>query len=125
MLFEVIFIDIPTSENIEDLKSQISSYQDEVVCFIYEPLIQGAAGMLMYNAEDLNGLMKFCRANEILMIQDEVFTGFGRTGKLFASNHLSESPDIMCFSKGLTGGTMPMGITTCSNEIYNAFLSDD
>ena len=125
MLFEVIFIDTPTSENIENLKAQISAYQDEVVCFVYEPLIQGAAGMLMYNAEDLDKLMKFCRANDILMIQDEVFTGFGRTGKLFAANYLSEKPDIMCFSKGLTGGTMPMGITTCSNEIYNAFLSDD
>jgi adenosylmethionine-8-amino-7-oxononanoate aminotransferase len=125
MLFEVIFIDTPTSKNIEDLKAQISAYQDEVVCFIYEPLIQGAAGMLMYHAEDLDNLMKFCRANEILMIQDEVFTGFGRTGKLFAANYLSEKPDIMCFSKGLTGGTMSMGITTCSNEIYNAFLSDD
>ncbi|MBD3906278.1 adenosylmethionine--8-amino-7-oxononanoate transaminase [Chryseobacterium sp. Ch-15] len=125
MLFEVIFIDIPTSENIEDLKAQISTFQDDIACFIYEPLIQGAAGMLMYNAEDLDNLMKFCRANEILMIQDEVFTGFGRTGKLFAANHLSEKPDIMCFSKGLTGGTMPMGITTCSNEIFNAFLSDD
>lgn len=125
MLFEVIFIDTPTSENIEDLKAQISTYQDEVVCFIYEPLIQGAAGMLMYHAEDLDNLMKFCRANDILMIQDEVFTGFGRTGKLFAANYLSEKPDIMCFSKGLTGGTMPMGITTSTNEIFEAFLSDD
>ncbi|MBO6186488.1 MAG: adenosylmethionine--8-amino-7-oxononanoate transaminase [Chryseobacterium sp.] len=125
MLFEVIFLDIPTSENIEDLKAQISTFQDDIACFIYEPLIQGAAGMLMYNAEDLDNLMKFCKSKEILMIQDEVFTGFGRTGKFFAANHLSESPDIMCFSKGLTGGTMPMGITTCSNEIYNAFLSDD
>ncbi|MBW3521245.1 adenosylmethionine--8-amino-7-oxononanoate transaminase [Chryseobacterium sp. NKUCC03_KSP] len=125
MLFEVIFIDTPTSENIEDLKAQISAYQDEVVCFIYEPLIQGAAGMLMYNAEDLDNLMKFCRANDILMIQDEVFTGFGRTGKLFAANYLSEKPDIMCFSKGLTGGTMPMGITTSTNEIFEAFFSDD
>lgn len=125
MLFEVIFIDTPTSENIEDLKAQISAYQDEVVCFIYEPLIQGAAGMLMYNAEDLDNLMKFCRANDILMIQDEVFTGFGRTGKLFAANYLSEKPDIMCFSKGLTGGTMPMGITTSTNEIFEAFFSED
>lgn len=59
------------------------------------------------------------------MIQDEVFTGFGRTGKLFAADHLSEMPDIMCFSKGLTGGTMPMGITSCSEDVFNAFLSDD
>lgn len=125
MLFEVVFIDTPNSENIESLKIQIKDLADEVACFIYEPLVQGAAGMLMYDAEDLNTLMKFCREQKILMIQDEVFTGFGRTGKLFAANHLSEQPDIMCFSKGLTGGTMPMGITTCSKEIFNAFWSDD
>ncbi|AZA54942.1 adenosylmethionine--8-amino-7-oxononanoate transaminase [Chryseobacterium sp. G0201] len=125
MLFEVIFIDTPTSENLENLKNQIKKYATDIACFIYEPLIQGAAGMLMYEAQDLDELMKFCREQEILMVQDEVFTGFGRTGKLFAANHLSEKPDIMCFSKGLTGGTLPMGITTCSNEIYNAFLSED
>ncbi|AYN02062.1 adenosylmethionine--8-amino-7-oxononanoate transaminase [Chryseobacterium sp. 3008163] len=125
MLFEVIFIDTPNSGNLENLKKQIRNHANEIACFIYEPLIQGAAGMLMYDAEDLDELMKFCREQEILMVQDEVFTGFGRTGKLFAANHLSENPDIMCFSKGLTGGTMPMGITTCSNEIYNAFLSDE
>ncbi|KMQ68520.1 adenosylmethionine-8-amino-7-oxononanoate aminotransferase [Chryseobacterium sp. FH2] len=125
MLFEVIFIDIPNSENLESLQSQIKNISDEIACFIYEPLVQGAAGMLMYDAERLNELMKFCREQGILMIQDEVFTGFGRTGKLFAADYLSESPDIMCFSKGLTGGTMPMGITTCSGKIFNAFLSDD
>lgn len=125
MLFEVVFIDTPTSENLEALKEQINDLADEVACFIYEPLIQGAAGMLMHSPDDLSHLMKFCRAKGIIMVQDEVFTGFGRTGKLFAANHLTEKPDIMCFSKGLTGGTMPMGITTCSDEIFNAFLSDD
>ena len=125
MLFEVVFIDTPNSENLEGLKLQIQAVADEVACFIYEPLIQGAAGMLMYQAEDLNNLMAFCREQKVLMIQDEVFTGFGRTGRLFAANYLTEQPDIMCFSKGLTGGTMPMGITTCSHEIYDAFWSDD
>ncbi|KUJ53008.1 adenosylmethionine--8-amino-7-oxononanoate transaminase [Chryseobacterium sp. JAH] len=125
MLFEVIFIDTPTSENLESLKNQILNHGDDIAGFIFEPLVQGAAGMLMYDAEDLDELMKFCREQKILMIQDEVFTGFGRTGRLFAANYLLEKPDIMCFSKGLTGGTMPMGITTCSNEIYNAFLSDE
>ncbi|MGC5745235.1 adenosylmethionine--8-amino-7-oxononanoate transaminase [Chryseobacterium sp. NFX27] len=125
MLFEVIFIDTPNAENLESLKLQIKDLAEETACFIYEPLVQGAAGMLMYEAEHLDELMKFCRSKEILMIQDEVFTGFGRTGKLFAANHLTEMPDIMCFSKGLTGGTMPMGITTCSQDIFNAFLSDD
>lgn len=125
MLFEVVFIDAPTAENLGSLKTFIKSISGEIACFIYEPLIQGAAGMLMHKAEDLSELMKFCREQKILMIQDEVFTGFGRTGKLFAANHLSEQPDMMCFSKGLTGGTMPMGITSCSQEIFNAFLSDD
>ncbi|GAB0157852.1 adenosylmethionine--8-amino-7-oxononanoate transaminase [Chryseobacterium sp. Alg-005] len=125
LLFDVVFIDVPTSENITGLKQQIHEIKDEIACFIYEPLVQGAAGMLMHKAEDLSELMRFCRTQEILMIQDEVFTGFGRTGKLFAADYLSEQPDIMCFSKGLTGGTMPMGITTCSDAIYNAFLSED
>jgi len=125
MLFEVIFIDTPNAENLESLKIQIKDVAEETACFIYEPLVQGAAGMLMYEAEHLDELIKFCRSNEVLMIQDEVFTGFGRTGKLFAANHLTEMPDMMCFSKGLTGGTMAMGITTCSQEIFNAFLSED
>ncbi|WP_263603058.1 adenosylmethionine--8-amino-7-oxononanoate transaminase [Chryseobacterium sp. PET-29] len=125
MLFEVVFIDAPTSQNLDSLKAFIKNISDEIACFIYEPLVQGAAGMLMHKAEDLAELMKFCREQKILMIQDEVFTGFGRTGKLFAANHLSEQPDIMCFSKGLTGGTMPMGITTCSQKIFDAFLSED
>ncbi|WP_312174380.1 adenosylmethionine--8-amino-7-oxononanoate transaminase [Chryseobacterium sp.] len=125
MLFEVVFIDAPTSQNLDSLKAFIKNISDEIACFIYEPLVQGAAGMLMHKAEDLSELMKFCREQKILMIQDEVFTGFGRTGKLFAANHLSEQPDIMCFSKGLTGGTMPMDITTCSQEIFDAFLSED
>lgn len=125
MLFDVIFIDPPTRENLVPLKMFIADIKDEVACFIYEPLVQGAAGMLMHAPEDLSVLMSYCREQRILMIQDEVFTGFGRTGALFAADHLSEQPDIMCFSKGLTGGTMPMGITTCSDEIFNAFLSDD
>lgn len=124
-LFEVIFIETPTEENIESIKKQIAELADEVACFIYEPLVQGAAGMLMYEAAYLDELMNFCRKKRILLIQDEVFVGFGRTGKIFAANHLSEVPDVMCFSKGLTGGTMPLGVTTCSDLIYNAFYSKD
>ena len=125
LLFEVEFIDLPTEENIQDLKSQISSLKSELACFIFEPLVQGAGGMIMYDAKYLNELMAHCRRENVLMIDDEVFTGFGRTGKNFASDHLTEQPDIMCFSKGLTGGTMALGVTTCSTQIYDAFLSDD
>src|SRR5471030_3228854 len=125
LLFEVEFIDLPDESNIENLKSQISNLKSFLACFIFEPMVQGAGGMLMYEANFLNELMAHCRKENVLLIADEVFTGFGRTGKRFACDHLTEQPDIMCFSKGLTGGTMAMGLTTCTQEIYNAFLSED
>jgi len=125
LLFEVEFIELPNAENIKQLKSRISYLRSELACFIFEPLVQGSAGMLMYEAGYLNELMAHCRQEGILLIDDEVFTGFGRTGKPFACNHVSEQPDIMCFSKGLTGGTMAFGLTTCTLQIYDAFLSED
>ncbi|MGM7552125.1 adenosylmethionine--8-amino-7-oxononanoate transaminase [Myroides odoratimimus] len=125
MLFEVLFIDVPTAENLESIKKTIDTHAEETICFIYEPLVQGAGGMLMHKAEHLSALMSHCKERDILLIQDEIFVGFGRTGQLFAANHLSESPDIMCFSKGLTGGTLPLGITTCTEDLYQAFYADD
>jgi adenosylmethionine-8-amino-7-oxononanoate aminotransferase len=125
LLFEVEFIDLPNADNIESLKSQISNFKSETACFIFEPLVQGAGGMLMYEAQYLNELMVHCRKEQVLLIADEVFTGFGRTGKRFACDHITEQPDIMCFSKGLTGGTMALGVTTCTQTIFDAFLSDD
>jgi adenosylmethionine-8-amino-7-oxononanoate aminotransferase len=124
MLFDVIFIDVPTESNLNDIKKVIDSHKD-ICCFVYEPLVQGAGGMLMHKAEDLSELLAFCRSKKILLIQDEIFVGFGRTGKMFAANHLSTAADVMCFSKGLTGGTMPLGVTTCTQEIYDAFYSND
>lgn len=124
-LFEVVFIDVPTADNLEVLKQIITREAADIACFIYEPLVQGAAGMLMHSAEYLSVLMAFCRENGILLVQDEVFVGFGRTGELFAVDHLTEVPDVMCFSKGLTGGTMPLGMTTCTQDIYEAFYSND
>lgn len=125
LLFEVEFIDLPAAENIEDLKSQISNLKSQLACFIFEPLIQGSGGMLMYEARYLNELIIHCRKEGVLTIDDEVFTGFGRTGKPFAANHITGQPDIMCFSKGLTGGTMALGLTTCTQQIFDIFLSDD
>ncbi|MBC7655531.1 MAG: adenosylmethionine--8-amino-7-oxononanoate transaminase, partial [Oligoflexus sp.] len=125
LLFDVEFIDLPSKENLPNLKSQISHLRSELACFIFEPLVQGAGGMLMYKAEDLDELILHCKKENVLTIADEVMTGFGRTGKLFASDHLNQKADLMCFSKGLTGGTMPLGVTSCTQEIYNAFLSDD
>ncbi|MBW4891348.1 adenosylmethionine--8-amino-7-oxononanoate transaminase [Mucilaginibacter sp. HMF5004] len=125
LLFDVEFIDLPNADNIDQLKTQISHIKSELACFIFEPLIQGSGGMLMYEAKYLDELMAHCRAEQVLTIADEVMTGFGRTGKRFACDHLQQQPDIMCFSKGLTGGTMALGVTTCTQQIYNAFLSDD
>lgn len=125
LLFEVIFIDTPTKDNLPDIIQTTAPYVQDIACFVYEPLIQGSGGMLMHKAEDLSALMHYFRTQHVLMIQDEIFVGFGRTGKLFAADHLTESPDVMCFSKGLTGGTMALGITTCKQEIYDAFYCDD
>src|SRR2546428_4064632 len=101
LLFEVEYIDVPTESNLEELKTKISAVGNQISSFIFEPLIQGAGGMLMYEPQHLDELIKICRDNDILIIADEVMTGFGRTGKLFASYYLNEQPDMMCFSIGL------------------------
>lgn len=93
--------------------------------FIFEPLVQGAAGMVMYEPEALDELMRICQDNKVLTIADEVMTGFGKTGKIFATNYLVEKPDMMCLSKALTGGTIPMAITTFTQDIFDAFYDED
>ncbi len=124
-LFEVIHLPLPNAENLSHLKEQIINLGEDVACFIFEPLILGAGGMLMYEALHLDELLLTCKNQQILTIADEVMTGFGRTGKLFASQYLTNQPDLMCLSKGITGGTMPLGVTSCKQEIYDAFLADD
>jgi adenosylmethionine-8-amino-7-oxononanoate aminotransferase len=94
---------------------------DEVAAFIFEPLIQAAGGMRMYSTQLLDNLIRHAHAKNVICIADEVFTGFGRTGKLFASDYLVNKPDIMTLSKGITGGTMPLGVTTCSDKVSTAF----
>jgi adenosylmethionine-8-amino-7-oxononanoate aminotransferase len=125
MLFDVEFIDLPTEKNIEQLKSKINYLSNEVACFIFEPMVLGAGGMLMYEGQYLDQLIETCQKHGILTIADEVMTGFGRTGTFFACETLEAKPDIFCLSKGLTGGTMPLGVTTCNQKIFDAFLSDD
>ncbi|MEP6597124.1 MAG: adenosylmethionine--8-amino-7-oxononanoate transaminase [Ginsengibacter sp.] len=124
-LFEVIFVDLPTNDNLLSVQSEITKYQNEFACFIYEPLLQGAGGMKMYEDNIFNELLCFVKKQNIICIADEVLTGFYRTGKLFASEHMHYKPDIICLSKGLTGGTMALGVTACTNNIYKAFVSDD
>jgi adenosylmethionine-8-amino-7-oxononanoate aminotransferase len=93
--------------------------------FIFEPLVQGAAGMVIYEPEALDELIKICQENGVLTIADEVMTGFGKTGKTFACDYLQTQPDMMCLSKALTGGTIPMAITTFTQDLFDAFYSDD
>jgi len=124
-LFDVHFIDTPTKDNIAALKAQVDAlHPADIAAFIFEPLLQGAGGMLMYEADVLDELLQHCRQHQVLLIADEILTGFGRTGRNFAMENVSTPPDIICLSKGLTGGSMALGITTCTAEIYNAFLSD-
>jgi adenosylmethionine-8-amino-7-oxononanoate aminotransferase len=129
LLFDVVHIPFPSKgkeqETISKLKAEILKNKSEIAAFIFEPLVLGAGGMLMYEAAVLDDLVKVCKDNETLIIADEVMTGFGRTGKLFACEYLKQQPDIMCLSKGITGGTMAFGATSCKEEIYNAFLSND
>jgi len=124
-LFEVIFIDVPDEKNIQQLQQEIEKYKNEIACFIYEPLLQGAGGMRMYEASRLDELLSFIKNENIICIADEVLTGFYRTGSFFAGNYMQNKADIICLSKALTGGTMAMGITACTQNIYDAFISDD
>ncbi|SHF90501.1 adenosylmethionine-8-amino-7-oxononanoate aminotransferase [Flavobacterium segetis] len=127
MFIDVVRIPVPTKGHEEEsytaLKVVIKS--NPCAAFIYEPLVQGAAGMVMYEPETLDILMLICKENNILTIADEVMTGFGKTGKTFATDYLVQKPDMMCLSKALTGGTIPMAITTFTQDLFDAFYDDD
>lgn len=126
-LFEVLRIPAPLpgkeAESLAALEEILARHP--VYAFIFEPLVMGAGGMLMYAPEALDRLLAACRRQGVLCIADEVMTGFGRTGRLFACDYLREKPDLMCLSKGLTGGTLPLAVTSCSKEVFAAFLSED
>lgn len=126
-LLEVVRIPVPIcgkeEEAISVLKQLVTS--NEYAAFIFEPLVLGAAGMVMYEPEVLDKMIHICKDNNVFTIADEVMTGFGKTGKTFASDYLVNKPDMMCLSKALTGGTIPMAITTFTQEIYNGFYDDD
>jgi adenosylmethionine---8-amino-7-oxononanoate aminotransferase len=128
-LFDIKTIPVPIKGKEQDslsaLQNIITEHKDKVAGFIFEPLLQGTAGMVMYEAAILDQLIKLCQNHHIICIADEVLTGFGRTGKLFASDYLHEKVDIICLSKGITGGFLPLGVTTCNEKIFNAFLSED
>lgn len=130
--FEDFFIDVeripvPTKENITDILEHLSSrlQRNNIAGFIYEPLVQGAAAMKMHDAEGLDQILRLLKRHGVLCVADEVMTGFGKTGKHFASDHITTKPDIICLSKALTAGLLPMAITSCTQDVYDAFYSDD
>ncbi len=127
MLIDVIRIPVPIKGQEEASFNALAEAIKNNICagFIFEPLVQGAAGMVMYSPEILDKLILFCNKNNVLTIADEVMTGFGKTGKTFACDYLNNKPDIMCLSKALTGGTIPMAITTFTQKIFDAFYDDD
>lgn len=127
-LFEVDFLPFPTEENWQEVKEKMIKLcsTEEYCAFIFEPLVQGASGMRMYNSEWLDNLIGIAQEYGTKCIADEVMTGFYRTGKLFACNHLlKNTPDIVTMSKALSGGIMPLSLTFCTQEIYSAYLTDD
>ena len=126
-LIDVIRIPLPTAGNETKSKEALCNaiQSQECAAFIFEPLVQGAAGMVIYAADILDELIAICKQNNVFTIADEVMTGFGKTGKTFACDYLLQQPDMMCLSKALTGGTIPMAITTFTQEIFNGFYDDD
>jgi adenosylmethionine---8-amino-7-oxononanoate aminotransferase len=109
---------------VDEAGKKISENKDVMAALVVEPLMQGAAGMWAQPVGYLQALSEICRRYGILLILDEVATGFGRTGKMFACHHARVSPDILCLAKGITGGYLPMAATLTSEEVFAAFLGD-
>jgi adenosylmethionine---8-amino-7-oxononanoate aminotransferase len=127
MMIDVVRIPVPVLGQEQASFDALSNVIQTQNCaaFIFEPLVQGAAGMVTYTPDALNHLLQICTENNVLTIADEVMTGFGKTGKNFACDYLDQKPDMMCLSKALTGGTIPMAITSFTQEIFDAFYDDD
>lgn len=111
-------------ECFEHAEKTFARYGQEASAMLVEPLLQGSAGMKIYPPLYLKKLREICNKYNVHLIADEIATGFGRTGKMFAFDHAKVSPDIMCLSKGLTGGYMPMALLVTTQKIYDAFYAD-
>ncbi len=127
LLFEVGRIPFPVAgqEQVTLDALDAACRQGDVAAFIVEPLVLGAGGMLMYRPETLKDMHRVCATHGVLFIADEVMTGFGRTGTMFACEQAGISPDILCLAKGLTGGSLPLAATLCRRAIFDAHYSDD
>lgn len=128
--FQTFSINFPKNQNdeniaIEKLDVFLKENNEKVCALIIEPLVQGAAGMRIYTHKFLERIVNSVRKYDILVIFDEVMTGFFRTGTMFALNQISLVPDMLCISKGITGGFMPLSLTIANDKIYKEFLSND
>lgn len=124
-LLEQIIVDLPrTSAQRTDFDNLLKRRRDEIAGIIVEPLVQGAGGMKFHDAETLAFIAAAAARNDVLFIADEIMTGFGRTGRMFACEEAGVTPDIVCLSKALTGGTMGLAATVASRRVFEAFLSD-
>lgn len=112
-------------ECVQQLETLLSERADRIAAVIVEPLLQGAGGMIVHPAEFLQKIRALCTQYEVLLIADEVLTGFGRTGKMFACGLADIVPDLMCLSKGITGGFLPLGATLCTDRVEAAFRGED
>jgi adenosylmethionine-8-amino-7-oxononanoate aminotransferase len=109
---------------IKEADEKLSQNKDNLAALVMEPLMQGAAGMWWQPAEYVKAITELCRRNGILFVLDEVATGFGRTGEMFAAEHARVTPDIICLAKGITGGYLPLAATIATEEVYAAFLGE-
>ncbi len=120
----LLFKSIKVEPNLLDIENALKKHHREVAAVIVEPLIQAAAGMLLQPKGFLKGIRRLCTKYNVLLICDEVATGFGRTGKMFACEHENVSPDILCVAKGITGGYLPVAATLTTKKIFDAFLGE-
>ena len=123
--FEPFLFDVEHFSDLEALEALLRERGAEIAGVILEPILQGAGGMILWPPEFVAGARRLCNQFGTLLIADEVLTGFGRTGKMFACEHADITPDLLCISKALTAGYLPLGATLVTESIYNAFLSRD
>jgi len=112
-------------ECVQQLETLLAERGEQIAAVIVEPLLQGAGGMIVHPVEFLQKVRALCTKHDVLLIADEVLTGFGRTGKMFACDLANVVPDLMCISKGITGGFMTMGVTLCTDNLESAFCSEN
>ena len=125
-LYEPLLFDAVRAEpgDVEDMRRQLEQNAGQVAAVIMEPLVHGAAGMLTHPPGYLRAVRELCDRHDVLLILDEVATGFGRTGRMFACEHEGVAPDLLCLAKGITGGYLPLAATLASEQIYEGFLGE-